>query len=367
MTKHKYCCQNAIQDYLDHIIPVPSDFNVNPHCFTGMAKEDFIDGLKALTDVVKDIYLDMIENPADYGLPLVEDIEYKPFNPKAADSRNSAFRLVSLLHCLANSGELTVDGRLIVNKQFLAAISPKSIYKISNVNMLYKKLTDHGFEIDCFNGKTLDKKRDDFTVSYRDNRNLIHALYGYMRNALLQKYALFSLNYFLAEQNLPTDHHQQIFAEYLKDDEDRRFYNKLFEAIVPLGLVAGLSDDYTKNQFRTEFKLAPKNGKILIRCYSGNGKLRVHLRLRRVDMYTDYLIALPERVKKIFRAESTCRTCVDNCSMINNWTFEGITYKLCGYMQYFEVTECRLDDFGYYLEILSRELQEIKNSKKKQG
>ena len=106
MAEHLYCCQNTIQNLHDHIIPVPDDFNVKPDCLSGTRKEDFINGLKELTERIKSVYADMIKNPADYGLPLVEDIEYKPFNPKAAESGNSSFRLIALLYTLAGNSEL---------------------------------------------------------------------------------------------------------------------------------------------------------------------------------------------------------------------------------------------------------------------
>ena len=95
MNNHKYCCQNTTQNFLNHIIPVPDNINVNPDFLYGISENDFINGLKILTGTLKNIYSDIIQNPAEYGLPLIEDIEYSPFNPKAAESKNSSHRLIA--------------------------------------------------------------------------------------------------------------------------------------------------------------------------------------------------------------------------------------------------------------------------------
>jgi len=358
--KHQYCCQNMVQDYHDHIISVPDDFNVNPDCLYGISKTAFISGLKLLTEILKSMYADMIQNPAEYGLPLVDDIEYSPFNPKAANSINSAHRLVSLLHSISQCGELE-DGKIVVNKKQLSTVTPKSIYKVSNANMLYKKLGEHGFEIDGFNGKTLERKRDEFSLSYLDNAHVIPSLYGFMRNTPLQKSALFSLNYFLAikEEELPSNNHQLIFAQYLSGDE-QKFFTHFDEYMTEAGLVVGNKGDYGVRQFRIEYLLKPKDGKCLVRCYSDFGKLRIFLRLRRLDRYADYLESLPERVKQIFRVDSNCRFCQDNCGYQNAWTFEGVSYTLCGYMQYFEITDFNIDDIVYYTQIIAKEIESSK-------
>ena len=357
MSKHLYCCQNMLQNYYDHIIPVPNDFNVNSDCLYGLSKDDFINGLKSLTEILKLLYADAIQNPAEYGLPLVEDIEYKPFNPKAADSGNSAHRIISLLYIIAQCGILD-NGRIIVDKKHLSATSPKSIYKISNASMLYKKFCDYGFEIVGFNGKALDKKRDNFVLSYPDDNCITPALYGFMKNTPLQKSALFSLNYFLAikREELPQNNRQYIFAQYISSAE-REFFTQLDEHVIALGLIVGNKGDYDERQFRIEYLLKPNDSKCLVRCYSDFGKLKILLRLRKIDSYVKSLESMPEHIKRIFRADSNCRYCKQNCGYQNKWSFEGATYEMCGYMQYFEIDNFNVNDVVYYNQIISLEVE----------
>ena len=162
MGKHKYCCQNTAQNSLDHIISVPDDFNVNPKCLNGLSKQDFIAGLKLLTDIVKNMYSDMIKNPAEYVLPMVEDIVYSPFNPKAADSQHSANRLITILYILAHTGELTGEGIKTDKKTFSEMCKAKRpvYFKVSNYKMILQKLCDFGFTY------------DDYLLSYPDDNRL---------------------------------------------------------------------------------------------------------------------------------------------------------------------------------------------------
>jgi len=366
MSNHKYCCQNTTQNYLDHIITIPEDFNVNPNCLFGLSKEDFIDGLKSLTEIIKSIYSDIVNIPAEYGLPLVEDIEYKPFNPKAAESKNSAHRLITLLYTLVQCGEFSENKIVVDKKLFSDTIKKlKTIYKASNVNMILKKLCDFRFIIDGFNGKTFDKNSDVFTLSYADGGDVISVLYGFMKNTPLKKQALFSLNYFLAipQNELPNNNHQMIFAQYLSGNE-RVFYTRLNEHIIAAGLVVGNADDYSNVSFGIEYLTNAKANVRLVACYSDYGKLQVRLRARRIEYYTEWLETLPEQIKRIFRVKSNCRSCQKDCGYKNAWTFEGVEYTLCGYQQYFDIADYNLGDIDYYKQIIQYEIEHSKNKKK---
>jgi hypothetical protein len=326
MVKHLYCCQNTAQNDLDHIIPVPDDFKVDPDCLYGISKEEFIEGLKSLTDNIKEIYSDMIQNPEEYGLPLVEDIEYTPFNPKAAESKGSAARLVATLKALVQCGELS-DGEIIVNKKLFSELCKSKDYKVTNSTMILKKLSDFGFFVGCFNGKGLDKNSDIFTFSYIDNKDITHVLYGFMKNKPL-KDPLLSLNYYWAikQEDRPADNHQMIFAEYL-NGEEREFYKRFDEYMESEGFPTGSAADY--RYFSIEYVIDAKNEKRIARCHSDYGKLQIRLQLHKSGSYIEYIEGLPERIKQMFRKESTCRSCRNNCWLPLHRTFEGITYTDC--------------------------------------
>lgn len=355
MNKHLYCCQNTIQNVYDHIIPVPDDFNVNPACLSGMEKQDFISGLKELTNIIKSVYADMIQKPAEYGLPLIEDIEYTPFNPKAAESKNSSHRLVALLHTLVQCSELS-DFELKVNdKSFSEACKKlKPMNKVTNSKMIFKKLHDFGFTY------------DNNIFSYPDNNNVIAALYGYMKHIPLKHRALYSLNYFLAAADLPENHHQGAFAEYLSGNE-REFYTKLNEFMASEGFVVGNEGDYCDFSFAVEYWIDSKSKKRIVRCYSDFGKLLICLKLHSSDCYDYYTESLPEKIKQIFRKASSCRFCAESCGARLTRTFEGVPYTDCGYMNLFDIADYDLNDIDYYKQLILLETKAVKKNARRKG
>jgi len=321
---------------------------INPDFLYGLSEDDFIDGLKALTETIKNIYSDIIQNSAEYGLPLIEDIQYSPFNPKAAESKNSSRRLIVLLHSLAQSGELTGSELSVNDKTFSETLKKlKSVYKVANSKMILKKLRDFGFIY------------DNNILSYPDSDNIIPTLYGYMKNVSLRHDAAFSLNCFLAARDLPV--HQIVFAEYLSGDE-HEFFRLLNEFMASENFVVGNAPDYRDFSFSIEYITDLKTEKRIMRCYSDFGKLRVNLKLHNSGSYAEYIEKMPESVKQIFRKESSCRFCREPCRMRLYRIFEGMAYTDCGYWNGFDIVCYEPDDIKYYKQII---LLEIKSAKMK--
>lgn len=361
MPKHQYCCQNTAQNYLDHIISVPDDFNVNPNCLVGITRQEFISGLKTLTDILHDMYEDIIKNPAEYGLPLVDDIVYSPYNPKAGESEHSTNRLITILYILANAGQISED-RIIVDKQLFSELSKAkrpTHFKLSNTKILLKKLCDFGFVY------------DNFTLSYPDDSNVIHALYGYMKNTPLRRYAIFSMNYYLAiaPEDMPSDIQQTIFAEYLSGCE-RELY-------------VWLNEQYTKSgfncigdHFSLSYHVTSKEKKRALRCDSKNGKLRIECKLYNVGDYSGLIEKMPERIKNVFRNVKDCS--IDNCLYKRetcicrvDWILDGQNYKACTFEHFFSFQGFEPDDLEFFKQMLSyesdkqQEQSKVKKSAKK--
>jgi len=362
-TKHEYCCQNTARNLLDHFIPIPDNFNVNPNCLYGLSKDEFIGGLRTLTEIIQSMYSDMIQNPAEYGLPLVEDIVYEKYNPKAAASGSSPSRLITTLYSIVHCGDFA-NNEITVNKKLFT--EKLKTHKAANVPMILKKLCDNGFIISGFNGKSFDKNSDTFTFSYADGGDVVPALYGYMLNAAIYKVAILSLNYFLAipQTEWSADLHTSIFAKYLSGSEND-FYVKFNRHIVAQGLHVGNGDDYNIHTYRVEYFINPKDKSRFIACYSEFGQLRVSMRLRNIDRYANYLETLPERVKQVFRKESTCRYCQEPCGQRYAWTFEGVTYTVCGYMYLFDIISYEPEDAEIYKQIIMHEVDAVNNKGKK--
>ena len=353
MSKHLYCCQNTLQNFRDHIIPVPDSFKVKSSILCGLSENDFIGGLRAMTDVMASVCDDMIKSPADYGLPLVEDIEYTPFNPKAADSKNSAHRLFALLNTLANSGELT-DSAIVVNEKLFAESLKKlkSVHKVANSKMILKKLCDFGFA--CDGG----------VFSYADDANVIPALYVYMRNVPIRSEAAFSFNWRLAADERFT--HPEAVAEYLSGGE-REFFELLDKLASAESFPVGDEGDYRAYSYSVEYWIDAKDKKRIVRCHTENGRLRVLLKLHNSDCYDHYTESLPENIRQMFRKPSSCKFCKEACTYRLFRTFEGGSYTDCGYGNWFTVAECEPGDFEYYEQLIKLEAKAVKTNARKKG
>ena len=171
--KHIYCCQNMSQDILDHIIPVPDDFNVNPNCLYGISKDEFISGLKTLTKTIQSMYTQIVQNPAEYGLPVVEDIRtgsHGGYSAKAGASAQSAFRLVTTLHTLVSCGDYSNNEITVDKKRFTENSKKLGSFSVANVPMIMKKLCDNGFIASGFNGKSFDKVCSEGDFGYHSYR-----------------------------------------------------------------------------------------------------------------------------------------------------------------------------------------------------
>lgn len=356
MKKHQYCCQNTAQNYLEHIIPVPDDFNINPACLNGIGKQEFIAGLRALTDILRNIYADMIQNPSEYGFPLVDDIVYSPHNPKAAESQYAPFRVITILYILTHTGELSDDG-IIVNKQAFSEMckAKRPVYfKLSNTKMIFQKLHDFGFTF------------DNYVLSYPDNNNVIRALYGYMKNTALKQHAILSLNYYLAISpvDLPADFKQTIFAKYLSGIE-RELYIWLNDTYIKSGFYCSGGD------FDIAYHVNAKEKKRALRCMSQNGNLTIECKLYHIGDYSEIIEKMHERYKRVFGNVKDCsiENCLykrESCVCRVDYTIDGQFYKACTFERFFSFNGFQPEDIEFFKHIFSHEAakqQQIKTKK----
>lgn len=348
--KHRYCCQNAAQNYLHHIIPVPDDVDVNPDCLFGIERHEFICGLKELTDIIKRIYGDMIEVPSEYGMPLVDDIVYVPPNPKAADSEYAVNRVVTILFILVQSGELSDNGIMVDKDKFKAMLKEKRsrYFKISKANMILDKLREFGFVFEY----------NQFT--YPDNYRVIRALYGYMKNVKLNRDSLMSLNYHLIinpkSKQKNTD--QMIFAEYLSGAD-----KELFLWINEVYSKAGFYCVNPGYHFMLDYHLNQKERKRALRIRSQNGMLQVSCKLYHVSTYSELIEKASEEVKAVFCNMPVCspENCIykrNTCICRVDYMVDGQFYKACTYENFYYFDGFRAEDAEFFKYIFSVEAKQ---------
>ena len=361
MTRHLYCCQNTAQEYLYHIVGVPDDFDVKESCLAGAGKQDFIAGLKALTAIVKNIYADMIVYPSEYGFPLIEDIEYRPFNPKVTGSSNAPNRLITILNILVQCGKLLNDGIVVDINVFaeMCKAQTKVYFKTTNSHFIFQKLIDFGFVIDGFDGKKFDKKKDTFTLSYPNDNRVVRALYYYMKDLPLNKGSVMSMHYIHAAafENTSGDYYKLLFGEYLSGDE-RVFFKRLHEYTEILKITC-----VSENNFVLRYLFKPKDKLQFMSCCLRDGKLTVSLRLNKfknIYSYTEYLDELPEHMKLVFHNAVQCRglNCKyysEDCQAHRDYILDERFYRMCSFAQTLDFTSFKPDEVEYFMRLISYE------------
>lgn len=109
--EYLYHAQYQANEYANSILPVPSDYPLRQDL-----PNDFRSDFAQLTELAKEMYRDMAENPETYGVLLLDKnvcVE-KVYSGSIGDSDHSIRRLVDVLFALFDTGEegdnvLTVD------------------------------------------------------------------------------------------------------------------------------------------------------------------------------------------------------------------------------------------------------------------
>ncbi len=361
MGLHRYCCQNSAQNFLDHMIDVPDNFSVGAKSLNGIDKSEYIQGFKELTFFVRKIYSDMVRDPDGYGLPLVEDIEYKPANPKASDSKNSVHRFIALLYLIAKCGSLNNGEITVIKSDFVSSTKAiKPMFKPTNAAKMVDKLNQHGLVIEGFK----DKKCDSFKVYYPNSRVVINALFGYMNGIdgidQNNRDPLFALHYYLATPpaNLPENNDLITFSEYFSTNHrERDFFVKLDSALCSIGLVGETNLGYRYLREYSKKEKGRQASITYVRCFSEYGRLKVYFKLNYLSMYIDFIKTLPNHIQQVFDINSACGLCKEQCNYRKQYEFNGKDILTCGFQYSFATKHYDAKDVEYYALILKHEIE----------
>lgn len=202
--------------------------------------------------------------------------------------------------------------------------------------MLLSKMCDFGFVFAGFDDKRFASGAKNFSVMYPDNPDVLRTLKGYMAVAC-NGYDLYPLLYSVAidPAKRSTDQCAKDFAEFLHGD-DRAFFEALHPLLADLGLAYRPSNGYSYVLVYLDPKKKEQktDDGYYVRIFSSQEpheiRRDVMLRLRSITAFTDRIEAMPERIKALF-AKSSCRHCMDECSMRISWTLGDQAYEGCSY------------------------------------
>ena len=152
--------KDQVHRRLRHFFPLPDDFLVNPALLHGLTNAQFVAAFKALHQLVKDIYGDILNAPFEWGYPdfLTTDGYYN--------------RVGDILFAFADCGTHS-NGCITVNAQEFFKHNSVKLHK--KVELMVKGLVRMGFTISGF-----AKKTKEFTVAFPENPHIVTALYAYV-------------------------------------------------------------------------------------------------------------------------------------------------------------------------------------------
>jgi len=333
---YKYHSQHQAEAFANAIIPVPEDYPL-PEGVPG----SFIENFACLFQLAKDIYLDMAKEPEAYGVMLLDINE--PDHNKARDSYRTIHRFGDTLSALFLSGEVKNNCLTIDVKTFKNLIK-----KIPKYGLILSRLCDFGFEISHFNGNTINKEADTFTVEYPDNPELIDTVKIYCDrwNVIRQTHQgnikarknkdnlirvapeNFMHHFYRFDYKSTADLSKIDMLTWVNDMAVYECYSEQLKAFNEAFYLKSL--EYANVHFNGDYNYKSKRiARITQVEYEALGKNRFELSLKisKPDECMDVINTLPDSIKELF-SKDYCHYCggkdsSEGCSMRYKWTFEG--------------------------------------------
>jgi len=320
------------------LIDIPDDFDIDKNYLKDMDKSKFYEAFKQLWHVFKNIYEDITANQDSFGIPIKEKMyAWTPYRP------------VSLLYFLFILG-VTENRILTANIEKFHAIQSQ----LKNIPVLFKRLTDYGFEFEGLQGYKLPKNKDTINITYPTNPNIIEVI-KYMADKAHRhdKRRDFNSCYFrLFTEDMNTASYDKgidIFADRLSTQQEKNIAYMIDKALRAKGFFAHERHGYSyyakesvmKAKGAYHFKLeqveksdaenAYANSRALMFAEINNNDktLVLCLRIRNVVKCLEYLEQCPKSVKNIFIGSDRGCGFVKECNTGMNYIFDGKEYWRC--------------------------------------
>jgi len=315
----KYYVQVIAENYLKNV--TAESPNVHDDFLHGLNRDDFTEGFNALRLLVRQLYKDISDNPADFNMVLkeIEDINAK--NTDYTNSNASFLRIPNLLLIIAASSKLESDGVLTTDCSMLLA-NAKNL-KVSGLPLLLAKLRDYGFEVSDF-GKT-PKIGNTLTVAYINNHYLTAVLKS-MTDALLK------LNKGDIRNPKNNDYFYMMHPALVENETvkvPKLTVDSIFHVLNPIQhehaavLHKMVSEDakpgirmgsLMRNDWACTYT-NKKNKKVLMSLHVEQDKLSVKLNLQNINSYISMIADLPEKLQNIILDGGwECGRCNLRCS-----------------------------------------------------
>lgn len=359
-----YFSQSVVRYWKSYLIPVPDDFPIHPDYLFACDRPSLIAGFKQLNATVGQVFDDMQQDPARYGLPLYEIANYRLFSKEHRSARNAVYRFGNLLYNLGQAGEF-IGGDLVVDLEKYKRFS--KLKAVPNATMMLNQLPKFGFELTGVNGKGFDKGASVLRIAYPDNPDVMAALKAYSMTVSPEKHEntfRICINFYLFHYRLFSTHTGEAPGQDLSDfmqvigAGNRPFFAAFHQRMVNQGYDARFDasydwkvDYYKNNKYSYHF------------CQLDQDDFLLRLKLNNVRAYTDFLESCPERVQETFLHTSPCLRCREVCSMRIEYAFRGTHHEtcICGVFQFHFP---KAEEIGDYLKLIELEDEARETSKR---
>ncbi len=357
-----YIVQSFLRYWKGYLIPVPDDFPIHPDYLSGCDRASFIKGFQQLNATVGQIFDDMHQDPAWYGLPLYEFEKCPVFSKEYRSAGHAVYRLGNLLYNLGQAGEVS-GGELVVDLEKYKDASKRKA--VPNAMMILGQLPQFGFELTGFNGKGFDKGAKVLCIAYPDNPDVMAALKGYAMTISPEKhdnnhrickefylfhYRLFGTNTGEAPGSDLSDFGQVIGAD------NRTFFESFHQQMVGQGYEARYDNSY---EWKVDYF---KNNKYSYHfCQQQQDDFQLRLKLNNVNAYTSFVETCPERVQQAFLENPPCNHCQEVCSFRIHYDLRGVHHEAC-ICNVFQFHYPKAEEINYYLKLIELE-DEAKRSR----
>ena len=357
----QYYVQQIAGNYLRNLTDGPVDDAIHPRFLHGLDINEFKNGFLALRQLMRDIYADIINDPASCGVPLVQIKEQNPMGVEYTKSHDGFKRIPNAILAIGVCGVLNADMTITLEgAPFLDLIK---CLKITKAPEIFSFLTDYGFEIAGL-GKNI-KSVDILTVSYPDCTALTAALKSMAeaQNAISKGDLRGNKCYFymLTPEILTSDP-----VKEPKLDFDSMYYalNENNRAIAKAlnGIAAGKAKaktktlDFMRNRWTCTYT-GVKSKQVLMTLKAEQDDLRIKLNLEHIDGYIGAVNGMPEEFKCKLRDNAwNCGKCNGGCAGGFEFTLDGVSYNKCR-AGAFAFDSVSVDETTYLKILLENEMQ----------
>jgi len=369
---YQYHCQHEAVAVANSIMPVPDDYPL-----ANGLPNDFRMNFTQLCTLMKNMCLDMAEQPEAYGLVLI-DYAVQRGNSQSKEaglirkSRNSVNRLPDTLFRLAQNGKVCNKQLIVSLPMFKEAIKKAEgggVSPVTKYELILSRLVDFGFIISNFTGKPFDKTLESFTVEYPDLPELINVIkiFSDCWQKTHQSQSELKDRSNLKYKGKPVLHyynHMRFDFRFTADQDKIPMQRWIAYELQS----QGCSDETIAFHVAFyEYSLQYKNVKYDGNYFFKNKRIaRPHeglfqLKLTHMNDYMQEITTMPVAVQKIFARQDNCRrTCnfqggtYAHCKYRLLWTHEGTTYEGCNFHTfYFDELDKAL--VPYYWRLLELE------------